>query len=180
MKRLNLAAPLSAILLLLSLTGLGYGGNVPETAEPSSDLTPLARQDIDNLKSLFRNLIDAENRHDVSAIKVFLWNSGSTLFVAKTATPEEGNWAGFWGRDVVLQHFADLYRGTFHMEPDYAKQKIVGLTADVAEIYTPFQIAVSYAGQTPVPKPFLIVMNWIRTPEGWRMASDIAIPVPGR
>jgi hypothetical protein len=88
------------------------------------------------------------------------------------------DWAGFWGKDVVLQHFADLYCGTFHMEPDYAKQKIVGLTADVAEIYTPFKITVSYGGQTPVPKPFIIVMDWVRTREGWRMASDIALPVP--
>jgi hypothetical protein len=180
MRRLNLAYILSAILFLLWLTGAGYGGNLSETPAPSENLSPLSSQDVENLKSLFRQFIAAENRHDVGAVKPFLWNSPSTLFVAKTATPDEGNWAGFWGREVVLQHFADLYRGTFKMEPDYTKQKIVGLTADVAEVYTPFQIAVSYAGQTPVPKPFLIVMNWIRTTDGWRMASDIAIPVPGR
>ena len=33
------------------------------------------------------------------------------LFVAKTATPAEGNWAGFWGTDVVLQHMKALFDG---------------------------------------------------------------------
>lgn len=180
MRKSNSAWVFWALVSLLRLTGVGYGGNIPERPAPSVELSPLASQDLENLKSLFRELIEAENRHDVGGVKPFVWNSASTLFVAKTATSEEGNWAGFWGRDVVLQHFADLYRGTFRMEPDYTKQKIVGLTTDVAEIYTPFKITVSYAGQAPVPKPFLIVMNWIRTPDGWRMASDIAIPIPGR
>jgi hypothetical protein len=176
--RFNLSYILSALLVLLWLTGVGYGGNIPVVLAAPADASPLSTQDIEDLKSLFRQLIDAENRHDISAVKPFVWDSTSALFVAKTATAEEVNWAGFWGSDVVLRHFADLYRGAFRMDPDYAKQKIVGLTADVAEIYTPFKITVSYAGQTPVPKPFLIVMNWIRTPDGWRMAMDIAIPVP--
>jgi hypothetical protein len=30
-------------------------------------------------------------------VRTMVWDSPSTLFVAKTATPAEGNWAGFWG-----------------------------------------------------------------------------------
>jgi hypothetical protein len=37
---------------------------------------------------------------------------------------------------------------------------------------------VAYAGQTPVPRPFLMILNWIRTTDGWRMATDIALPIP--
>jgi hypothetical protein len=37
---------------------------------------------------------------------------------------------------------------------------------------------VAYAGQNPVPKPFLMILNWIKTPHGWRMATDIALPIP--
>ena len=100
------------------------------------------------------------------------------LFVAKTATPAEGNWAGFWGTDVVIQHLRDLYRGPFLMEPDYGQEKVVLLTSEVAETYVPLSITVAYAGQTPIPKPFLMIVEWIRTPAGWRMATDIALPVP--
>jgi hypothetical protein len=40
------------------------------------------------------------------------------------------------------------------------------------------QITIAYVGQTPVPKPFLMILGWIRTLEGWRMATDIALPIP--
>jgi hypothetical protein len=108
-----------------------------------------------------------------------IWNSPSTLLVAKTATAAEGNWAGFWGHDVVVQHLHDvIFSGPFHMEGDYTKAKSVALSPDVVETYVPTQITVGYAGQTGIPKPFLILMDWVRTSEGWRMASDIAIPIP--
>jgi hypothetical protein len=133
---------------------------------------------IKEINSLYRALIDAENRHDLAAVRTMVWESPSMLFVAKTATPAEGNWAGFWGTEVVLQHFHDLYQGVFVMEPDYSRVKTVTLTKDVAETYAPLSISVGYAGQTPVPKPFLMIVTWIRTPGGWKMAADIALPIP--
>jgi hypothetical protein len=54
---------------------------------------------------------------------------------------------------------ADLYSGTFVMAPDYARVKTVALTRDVAVTYAPLDIAVAYAGQTPVPKPFLMIVG---------------------
>jgi hypothetical protein len=126
----------------------------------------------------YRALIEAENRHDLAAVRSMVWQSPDTLFVAKTATPAEGNWAGFWGTDVVLQHFHDLYQGVFVMEPDYSRVKTVRLTKDVAETYAPLTIAVGYAGQSAQPKPFLMIVTWIHTGAGWKMATDIALPIP--
>ena len=85
---------------------------------------------------------------------------------------------GILGADVVMQHFADLYAGTFVMAPHYDRVKTVGLTPDVAETYAPLDIAVSYAGQTPAPKPFLMIVTWIRTSDGWKMATDVALRIP--
>jgi hypothetical protein len=148
-----------------------------KTSSPTS-LT-LSAQESEALKTLYRQLIEAENRHDIAAVKSFVWVSPNTLFVAKTATAAEGNWAGFWGSDVVLQHLDDLYKaGPFHIEPDYDKEKVVALSRDVAETYVPVSITVAYAGQDPVPKPFLMVLDWVRTKDGWRMATDIALPIP--
>jgi hypothetical protein len=108
-----------------------------------------------------------------------VWESPSALFVAKTATTAEGNWAGFWGHDVVVAHLHDvIYGGPFRIDPDYTKAKAVLLSAGVAETYVPVQITVGYGGQQAVPKPFLILIDWVKTPAGWKMASDIAIPVP--
>jgi hypothetical protein len=139
---------------------------------------PLNATSLNELRHLYKQLIDAENAHDVKAVAPFVWDSSSTLFVAKTENPAQGNWAGFWGKDVVLEHFSALYAGTFHMAPDYAQERVVGLTREVAETYVPLQISVSYAGQNPVPKAFLMIVEWIKTPHGWRMATDIALPVP--
>jgi hypothetical protein len=148
------------------------------TPVDAADPAPLNASTLHEIDGLYHRLIDAENRHDLAAIRPFLWDSPSTLFVAKTATAAEGNWAGFWGTDVVMQHFHDLYQDTFVMVPDYAKVKSVGLTADVAETYAPLSITVAYAGQAPVPKPFLMIVTWVRTPDGWKMATDVALPIP--
>lgn len=174
--RLSLITIVSAAALQLMLSGGARAGD--EVSSPKPYVQPLSAQTIDSLKSLYKLLIDRENAHDVEAVRAMVWDSPSTLFVAKTATPEEGNWAGFWGKEVVLAHFHDLYQGTFHMDPDYSREKVVGLTPDVAETYVPLKISVAYAGQNPVAKPFLMIVDWIRTPQGWRMATDIALPIP--
>ena len=153
---------------------------LPVTAVPAAQVqgAPLDQATLDRIGTLYHELIDAENRHDLAAVRQMVWQSPATLFVAKTATPAEGNWAGFWGADVVMQHFAELYAGTLVMAPHYDRVKTVGLTGDVAETYAPLDISVSYAGQTATPKPFLMIVTWITTPDGWKMATDVALPIP--
>jgi hypothetical protein len=157
-------------------------GTAPKTLAQTSVapvyVEPLDAGTLSEIDRLYRKLIDAENRHDLAEVRTMVWDSPSTLFVAKTATVAEGNWAGFWGVGVVIEHFHDLYQGTFVMDPDYSDVKTVGLTADVALTYAPLKITVAYAGQTPVPRPFLMIVNWVRTPSGWKMATDIALPIP--
>lgn len=162
----------------MSLGVLSLAASLSSTPVVASETSPLGSSTLHEIDTLYHRLIDAENRHDLAAVRTFLWVSPSTLFVAKTATAAEGNWAGFWGTDVVMQHFRDLYQGTFVMAPDYARVKTVGLTADVAETYAPLGITVAYAGQAPVPKPFLMIVTWVRTPAGWKMATDVALPIP--
>jgi hypothetical protein len=167
------AAFVGALILVQS----GFAGTAPAAAAPSPS-APLDAGTLEEISALYHTLIDAENRHDLAAARTMVWDSPSTLFVAKTATAAEGNWAGFWGIDVVMQHFQDLYQGPFVMAPDYSRAETVGLTADVAETYAPLNITVAYAGQTPTPKPFLMIVTWLRTPTGWKMATDVALPIP--
>jgi hypothetical protein len=139
----------------------------------------LSAATIDTVRGLYRQLIEAEDRHDIEAVRRLTWQSPSMLFVAKTATPAEGNWAGFWGTDVAIAHIKALFEaGHFQIDPDYTAERVVALSSLVAENYVPVKISVAYAGQTPVPKPFLMILAWVRTPDGWRMATDIALPIP--
>jgi ketosteroid isomerase-like protein len=126
------------------------------------------------LKRAFRNLIDAENKHNLPTVKSMVWKSDATLFVAKAPV----GWQGYWGLDDVTKHLGDLYTGTFRIDPIYEDEKVVFLRPDVAEIYAPVKITVAYAGQNPTPRPFIMVLVWMKTAEGWKMATDIPIPVP--
>ncbi len=147
----------------------------PTGSLEAETLSPAAEKE---LHTLYKQLIDAENAHDIAAVSRFVWKSPSALFVAKTKTPVEGNWAGFWGSDNVIAHLNELYQGTFTMTPDYSGEKVVLLSHDVAQTYAPLQISVGYAGQSGTPKPFLMIVEWVRDEGEWKMATDIALPIP--
>ena len=96
----------------------------------------LRSDDTNALRKDFRNLIDAENRHDLTSVQALLMDSQSTLFVARS--PD--GWKGYWGKADVTSHFGELYKKPFHMDPEYATEKIVFLTPDVAETYVNVKI----------------------------------------
>jgi hypothetical protein len=61
------------------------------------------------IKRIYKQLIDAENKHDLPAVRALVWNSPSTLFVAKAPV----GWHGYWGIDDVMQHLHDIYQQSF-------------------------------------------------------------------
>jgi hypothetical protein len=67
------------------------------------------------LRTIYKQLIDAENRHDLPAIRELVWTSPSTLFVAKAPV----GWQGYWGIDGVMQHLRDMYQQPFRIDPIY-------------------------------------------------------------
>src|SRR5262249_32445381 len=101
------------------------------------------------IKRAYKDLIDAENKHDLVAVRAMVWKSSSTLFVAKAPV----GWHGYWGIDDVVGHLRDMYQGPFRIDPVYEEEKVVFLKSDFAETYAPVKITVAYAGQNPVPKP---------------------------
>lgn len=148
-------------------------------AAPAADHDPLDTPTLNTIKAQFGTLMDLANRHDIQAIHEMFWQSPSALLVAKSAVPSEGNWAGFWGNDAIDQKLHDIASsGPVVLTPDLAKLKVVGLTKTVAESYAPLSITVSYAGQDGTPKPFLLIIDWIKVAKDWKIASEIILPVP--
>jgi hypothetical protein len=150
---------------------------IPAVAQ-SDYKPPLSDRTLDELKTLYRKLIEAENVHDLPAVKSMLLSAPVSLFISRTEPVANGDWGGYWGTTSIVEHFGALYNGTFRIDPDYAKERVVGLTPDVAETYAPVTITSGYGGQAPVARPFLMVLEWVRTSEGWRVATDIPLPVP--
>jgi hypothetical protein len=148
-------------------------------AGPAAYKDPLDAQALSAIRSQFIRLMDLANRHDVKALHGMFWQSPSALLVAKSAVPSEGNWVGFWGNDAVDQKLRDIAAsGPVVLRPELSKLKIVGVTQDVAESYLPLNITVSYAGQDGTPKPFLMIINWIKVGSDWKIAAEIILPVP--
>jgi hypothetical protein len=140
---------------------------------------PLDARTLNTIKSRFSEVMVPANRHDIAALHEMFWQSPSVLLVAKSAVPSEGNWAGFWGNDAVDRKLHDIAAsGPVVLTPDLSRLKVVGLTADVAESYAPVNITVSYAGQDGTPKPFLLIIDWIKVLNAWKIASEIILPVP--
>ena len=140
---------------------------------------PLDAKNLNSIKSQFSQLMTLANRHDLKALHEMFWQSPSALLVAKSAIPSEGNWAGFWGNDAIDQKLHDIAgSGPVVLAPDFSKLRVVGLTRDMAESYAPVTITVSYAGQDGTPKPFLMIINWIKVGKHWKVASEIILPVP--
>lgn len=130
------------------------------------------------IKTRFSQLMDLANRHDITAIHEMFWQSPSALLVAKSTVPSEG-WAGFWGNDAIDRKLHDIAAsGPVVLAPDLSKLRVVGLTRELAESYVPVTITVSYAGQDGTPKPFLMIVDWLKVGTDWKIASEIILPIP--
>ena len=165
--------------LFAMVTGLALLTAGPATAATAAYQDPLAALTLEHIKAEFGTLMDLANRHDIKAIHAMFWQSPSALLVAKSAVPSEGNWAGFWGNDAIDQKLHDIASsGPVVLTPDMTKLKVVGLTKTVAESYAPLTLTVSYAGQDGTPKPFLLIIDWIKVKRDWKIASEIILPVP--
>jgi hypothetical protein len=160
----------------VALAALSAGFPVVASA---ADKDPLDTPTLSTIRGQFGKLMELANKHDLKALREMFWQSPSVLLVAKNADPSEGNWAGFWGNNAVDQKLHDIATsGPVVLAPDLAKLKVVGLTRDLAESYAPMNITVSYAGQDGTPKPFLMIINWIKVGKDWKIASEIILPVP--
>ncbi|MDR3574436.1 MAG: hypothetical protein P4L50_11265 [Anaerolineaceae bacterium] len=162
--------------IAFALAALSTG---PAVAAPAVYRDPLDVQTLNTIKSNFDQLMALANRHDLKSLHGMFWQSPSALLVAKSAIPSEGNWAGFWGNDAIDRKLHDIAgSGPVVLSADFSKLKVVGLTREVAESYAPMTITVSYAGQDGTPKPFLMIINWIKIKQDWKVASEIILPVP--
>jgi hypothetical protein len=160
----------------LALTVLSGGPAIAAGPAPTDPLNAQTRASID---AKFQQLIASANQHDLKALHAMFWQSPSALLVAKSAIPSEGNWAGYWGNEAVDQKLHDIAgSGPVVLAPDFSAVKVVGLTPNVAESYAPLNITVSYAGQDGTPKPFLMIINWLKIANDWKVASEIILPIP--
>jgi hypothetical protein len=165
--------------LLIAALALAAISTGSVAAAPGVYKDPLDAPTRERISSQFSKIMELANQHDLKSLHEMFWQSPSALLVAKSAIPSEGNWAGFWGNEAIDQKLHDIATsGPVVLQPDYSKLKVVGLTHDLAESYAPMNITVSYAGQDGEPRPFLMIIDWIKVGKNWKVASEIILPVP--
>jgi hypothetical protein len=101
MRKTSLGTLLAAAIALTVSAG-------PLAAAPANSKELLDAQTLNTIRSDFRKLMELANRHDFEALHEMFWQSPSTLLVAKSAIPSEGNWAGFWGNEAIDQKLHDI------------------------------------------------------------------------
>lgn len=82
----------------------------------------------------------------------------------------------YWSREAVMAHFRRTFEGTWRFEPDEAAIRVTLIGKDTAQIYAPTRVTVGPAGQPATTAQFHMTEFAIRTPEGWRIASIVAVP----
>src|ERR1700712_4358725 len=97
MRKLRRPAMYETLLAALTASALSIGA----VAATPVGKEPLDAAALDTIKSQFGRLMELANKHDFNALHEIFWQSPSTLLVAKSATPSDGNWAGFLGNEAI-------------------------------------------------------------------------------
>jgi hypothetical protein len=142
-----------------------------------ADGSVLSHREIASVGKAFKSLIEAENAKDSALVDRMIWDSASTLLVDKLERVKPGEWPGTWGYAAVRARLHGVIAEPFVIHPDYPKLKVVGLTGRSAEVYAPVEITAGAPGQSLKTYPVLMIVDWVKTSKGWRMASNVAIPM---
>jgi hypothetical protein len=124
----------------------------------------------DDIKATFDRFVEAQNAHDISAVRELLLDSPNFLWVTRGSP--------IWGRDAALNRFETLYQGTWKLSADTAKLKVILLNDRSAQLFVPIMFNIGPPGQPAPDAPFLMNQTLVKTEGGWRVVSILPIPVP--
>jgi hypothetical protein len=129
-------------------------------------------RDADEVRSLFEREVKAENAHDIAEFAAVLVPSGAELSASTIMVTRDGK---FVGRDTVVEHFVGYFKGSWQLDPDWAQLSIVPLGADTYHLVVPSRITLGPPGKEPQTLPFLINEVAVRTADGWRFTTIVAV-----
>ena len=122
------------------------------------------------VQAAFQAFVEAQNRHDLKTVGTLLLEGPDFLWVTRGTA--------LWGREAALERFAQLYQGTWHLDPDDKGYRIVLKRPGVISIFLPIRFTMAPTGQPAQDAPFLMNQTWVQTPGGWKLGSLLPIPAP--
>jgi ketosteroid isomerase-like protein len=124
----------------------------------------------DDVRIAFDQFVNAQNAHDLAAVRELLLDSPNFLWVTR-GTP-------IWGRDAALKRFETLYVGTWKLSPDASNLKVALVNDTTAQVYVPITFNIGPAGQPAPDALFLMNQTLTKTAAGWRITNILPIPLP--
>jgi ketosteroid isomerase-like protein len=124
----------------------------------------------DEVKALFGKFVAAQNAHDLKAVREILQDSPQFLWITRGTQ--------YWGREAALKRFGEYYQGTWSLEPKLEEIKITELSPSVAQLVAPTVFRIAPSGQIAQPSLFLLNHIYVKTADGWKLASIFPISVP--
>ncbi|KDR38698.1 hypothetical protein [Caballeronia glathei] len=132
-----------------------------------------ALSDDEAVRALFLKQVEAENAHDIVKLDSILADgtddkSSPVSFVARAYQ--------FWGKKEVMTHFEETFKGTWHLDPDMPRIRVITLNTDTVQIYVPTKVTLGAPGKDAVTATYLINQFAVRTSQGWRFTAILPIP----
>lgn len=129
--------------------------------------------DAEAVRKLFFKQVEAENAHDIVELDSVLADSleddsSPVSFVARAYQ--------FWGKKEVMKHFEETFKGTWHLEPDMARSRVITLSPDTVQIYVPTKVTLGALGKDALTATYLINQFAVRTSQGWRFTAILPVP----
>ena len=124
----------------------------------------------DEVRAAFDRFVLVQNAHDAKALEPLLADSSQFLWITRGTA--------VWGREAALQRFANLYDGTWRLDPDPASVRVVPISENVAQLYAAVQFTIGAPGQPPQATRFLLNQVLVKSGGAWRVMSIFPIPAP--
>jgi len=117
--------------------------------------------------TIVEQFIEAQNQHDLTALDKLFDDSPDFIWVTKGQT--------IWGKASALKKFEYLYKGTWSLEPDNSKLKIITLDKSSRHIYVPITFLIGDPGQEPKQIKFLMNMILVKKSGTWKVSAILPI-----
>jgi ketosteroid isomerase-like protein len=121
-------------------------------------MSPVCAAPKDEIRGTFRKFVAAQNAHDLKAVGEVLSDSPDFLWIAPGHIVR--------GRDAALNHFRELFKSTWRVDPDWSTFQVMMLDVSTAEIFV--RISTTNGAPARSARMNQILVN---TARGWRVLS---------
>jgi hypothetical protein len=150
--RLSTSRHLCAVVFLLMMTILGRAHAGPLSEEA---------------REFFVRFVDAQNAHDIDAVRSMIWESPDFLWISR-GVPIRGS-------NKALETYGKYFKATWQLKPDLGSFEAAELPGGSVRIVVKVEFIRGEPGQPPQRSDFLISQILVRDAGGFRISTILPV-----